>query len=51
VYATTALFDAGERPEETVSLPREKAQKLAAVATADPFDEPEAYAAARYAVL
>jgi hypothetical protein len=42
VYATIALLDAGERPEETVSVPRENAQKFAAVATAEPFDEPDA---------
>jgi hypothetical protein len=46
-----ALLDAGERPDETVSVPREKAQKLELVATADPFDEPEAYAAAKYSLL
>lgn len=38
-----AWLEAGERPKETVSDPSEKAQKLALVATADPFDEPEAY--------
>jgi hypothetical protein len=51
VYATIALFDAGDRPDETVSVPKENAQKFAAVATADPFDEPDAYAAAKYSLL
>ena len=47
VYATKALFDAGERPDETVSEPRPNAAKLAAVDVADPLEEPEEKAAAR----
>jgi hypothetical protein len=47
VYATSELFDAGDLPEETVSVPRLKAAKLAAVAVAEPFDEPDAYAAVK----
>lgn len=42
-----ALLEAGDLPEETVSVPRLKAQKLAVVAVAEPFDEPEAYAAVK----
>lgn len=42
VYATRALLDAGARPEETVSSPMPKAENEAAVATAEPLDEPDA---------
>jgi hypothetical protein len=51
VYATSALFEAGERPELTVSDPSPKAAKLAAVEVADPFDEPDENAAVRYSRL
>jgi hypothetical protein len=47
VYATSPLFDAGDRPEEMVSSPMPNTPKLAAVAVAEPFDEPEAKAAVR----
>lgn len=47
VYATSALLDAGARPDETVSSPMPNAAKEAAVATAEPLDEPDAKAAAR----
>ena len=63
VYATSALFEAGDRPELTVSEPNPKAAKLAAVLVLancisvtiivipvdvpDPFDEPELNAAVR----
>jgi len=47
VYATSPLFDAGDRPELTVSDPRPKAAKLAAVEVAEPFDEPDENAAVR----
>jgi hypothetical protein len=47
VYATNALFEAGERPELTVSEPNPNAAKLAAVDVAAPFDEPEENAAVR----
>ena len=43
----SALFDAGERPELTVSEPKPKAAKLAAVEVADPLEEPEEKAAVR----
>jgi hypothetical protein len=46
-----ALFDAGERPELTVSEPNPKAAKLAAVDVPDPFDEPLLNAAVRYSRL
>ena len=45
VYATSPLFDAGDRPEEMVSSPMPNTPKLAAVAVAELFDEPEAKAA------
>lgn len=47
VYATSPLFDAGDRPEEMVSSPMPNVPKLEAVAVAEPFDEPEANAAVR----
>ncbi|SKZ49926.1 Uncharacterised protein [Mycobacteroides abscessus subsp. abscessus] len=47
VYATSALFDAGERPLDHVSSPRPNAARLAAVDAPEPFDEPDRYAAAR----
>jgi hypothetical protein len=47
VYATKPLLEAGERPDEIVSSPIPKAPKLAAVAVADPLDDPEAKAAVR----
>lgn len=40
-------MEAGERPELTVSDPKPKAAKLAAVEVAEPFDEPEEKAAVR----
>lgn len=46
-----ALLDAGERPELTVSDPRPKAAKLAAVDVAEPLDEPDEKAAVRYSGL
>jgi hypothetical protein len=45
------LFDAGERPELTVSDPIPNAAKLAAVEVAEPFDEPDENAAVRYSGL
>lgn len=51
VYAISALFEAGERPELTVSDPSPKAAKLAAVDVADPLDEPDEKAAVRYSRL
>jgi hypothetical protein len=51
VYAMRALLDAGERPELTVSDPRPKAAKLAAVDVAEPFEEPDENAAVRYSKL
>ena len=51
VYATRALFDAGDRPEETVSSAIPKAAMEAAVETADPLEEPDAQAAAKHAGL
>src|SRR5690606_40567818 len=45
VYATSALLDAGARPDDQVSSPNPNAAKLAAVAVPEPFDEPEANAA------
>lgn len=51
VYATRPLFDAGERPELTVSDPRPNAAKEAAVDVPDPFDEPEENAAVKYSKL
>ncbi len=51
VYATRPLFEAGERPELTVSEPRPKAAKLAAVEVAEPFEEPLLNAAVRYSRL
>jgi hypothetical protein len=47
VYAHSALFEAGDRPDDHVSSPSPNAAKLAAVAVPEPFDEPEAYAAVR----
>lgn len=47
VYATKALFDAEERPDDTVSSPMPEDANEAAVDTADPLDEPEAKAAAK----
>jgi hypothetical protein len=47
VYATSPLFDAGDRPEDMVSSPMPNAPNLAAVAVAEPFDETEAKAAVR----
>ena len=47
VYATRPLFDAGERPELTVSDPRPNAAKEAAVDVPDPFEEPEENAAVK----
>ena len=47
VYATSPLLDAGDRPEEIVSSPIPNAPKLAAVAVAEPLDEPDAKAAVR----
>jgi hypothetical protein len=51
VYATRPLFEAGDLPEEIVSSPIPKTPKLAAVAVADPFEEPDAKAAVRYSAL
>src|SRR4051812_49246946 len=51
VYATRPLLEAGERPEEIVSSPTPKTPKLAAVAVADPLEEPDAKAAVRYSAL
>lgn len=51
VYATSPLFDAGDRPEETVSSAMPNAAKLAAVAVAEPFEDPDANAAVRYSEL
>ena len=45
VYAMRALFEAGDRPELTVSEPSPKAAKLAAVEVPAPFDEPDENAA------
>ena len=47
VYATSALFEAGDLPEDTVSPPMPKAANEAAVDAPLPFDEPEPNAAAR----
>jgi hypothetical protein len=41
VYAHSALFDAGARPDDQVSSPRPNAPNDAAVAVPEPFDEPE----------
>jgi len=51
VYATSPLFDAGDRPLEIVSSPIPKRPKLAAVAVAEPLEDPEAKAAVRYSAL
>jgi hypothetical protein len=51
VYATRALLDAGDLPDETVSDAMPKATKLAAVEVATPFDDPEEKAAVRYSEL
>ena len=51
VYATRALLEAGERPELTVSDPKPKAAKLAAVDVAEPLEEPDENAAVRYSKL
>ena len=42
VYAHSALFDAGLRPEDTVSSARPNMAKFAVVATPDPLEEPDA---------
>lgn len=47
VYDTSPLFEAGDLPELTVSEPRPKAAKLAAVDVAEPFDDPEEKAAVK----
>jgi hypothetical protein len=47
VYATRALLDAGDRPEEKVSSPRPKAPNEEVTDTPAPFDDPEPNAAAR----
>lgn len=51
VYAMRALFDAGDRPELTVSDPRPNAAKLAAVDVPEPFDDPDENAAVKYSRL
>lgn len=51
VYATKALLEAGDLPEDTVSLPRLNAAKDAAVEVAEPFDDPDEKAAVRYPKL
>jgi hypothetical protein len=51
VYATRPLFDAGDRPDETVSSARPNTAMLAAVETPHPLDEPDPIAAARYDAL
>ena len=51
VYAMSPLFDAGDRPELTVSDPRPNAAKLAAVDVAEPFEEPDEKAAVKYSRL
>jgi len=45
------LFEAGERPELTVSLPKPNAAKLAAVDVPEPFEEPLLKAAVKYSRL
>jgi hypothetical protein len=47
VYATSALFEAGDLPEESVSVPSLNAAKEALVEVADPPEDPEAKAAVR----
>lgn len=51
VYATKALFEAGDLPDDTVSLPRLNAAKDAAVEVAEPLDDPDENAAVRYSKL
>ena len=51
VYAHSALFDAGARPDDQVSSPSPKAANDAAVAVPEPFDEPEPNAAVRKSAL
>jgi hypothetical protein len=51
VYATSALLDAGARPDDQVSSASPNALKLAAVAVPDPFDDPEPNADVRYSGL
>ena len=51
VYAQSALFEAGARPDDHVSSPSPNAANEAAVAVPEPFDEPEPNAAVRYSAL
>ena len=51
VYAHSALFDAGARPDDQVSSPSPKAANEAAVAVPEPFDDPEPNAAVRKSAL
>lgn len=51
MYATRPLFEAGLIPDETVSSSIPNAAKLAAVAAADPLEDPDVKAAVRYSAL
>src|SRR5688572_28265749 len=51
VYAQSALFEAGARPLDHVSSPSPKAQRDAAVAVPEPFDDPEPNAEVSHSAL
>lgn len=50
-YPTKALFEAGERPEDTVSPAKPKDAKLANIEVLVPLDEPDAKAVVEHSML